>query len=88
MALELCIILPMTLINNLRVFVRFSIISNIIIIISITYVTFTGLINMFKNGVVIHKWINVINLFEVIGISIYSFENIGVLLALRKDMKD
>lgn len=81
----------MTLINNMAVFVKVSAFANVLIIMTltylITYATYLIYIQTPEFEEAKHNSFNIKNAPTVIGVAIYAFEAVGVLLTVKNSMK-
>lgn len=90
-ALALCIILPMSLVNDIAVFAKASILGNIFVIGTLILIYVNDFYNMAAKE---DTKKNVKDLADftmipmIIGVSIYAFEAIGLVFSIRNTLKD
>lgn len=91
LAFAMCIIIPMTLINNMAVFVKVSALANALIIMTLAYLlTYAAYYIYTQTPEYLEARYNVYNFSRaptVIGVAIYAFEAVGVLLTVKTSMK-
>ena len=87
----MCIILPMTLINNMAVFVKISAFANVLIIMTLTFLISYAASYIYKRTpefeVAKYNAFNIAKIPTTIGVAIYAFEAVGVLLTVKNSMK-
>ena len=81
----------MTLINNMAVFVKISAFANVLIIMTLLCVVIYALENIIDGTEEFKKSksnvFNIANSPTVIGVAIYAFEAVGILLTLKNSME-
>jgi len=92
MGLAMCIIVPMSFINNLSAFVKICAIANVLTVMVLLSISLFAIGDMtadtpgFEYGR--NNMANLDNISTVIGVAIYAFEAVGVMLTIKNSMKD
>ncbi|CAD8095657.1 unnamed protein product [Paramecium sonneborni] len=86
--IALLILLPMTLIQNMAVFTKISAIANLLIVFPLAMIMISAIQTIIdENYPEKYKMIDFSGLSTMIGVSIYSFEAVGVLLNIQSSMQ-
>lgn len=91
LAFAMCIIVPMTLINNMAIFVKVSAFANVLIVMTLGCVTCYA-VDAIASGTpesvaARNSPFHIENTPTVIGVAIYAFEAVGVILTLKNSME-